>query len=124
MPAPLLDIGDDPPGIGLVPAPVKFLGGQTELHDQIAGQVLRLGLAAFLPPQSQQGGFVIAHDDPGVGAADERLPSGVPLSSRQDASTRFDAQQRANPGGSGSLTMGPARLIARLLSLPAHGQAT
>ena len=53
MPAPLLDIGDHPPRIGLVPASVKFLGGEAELHDQIAGQVLRLGFTAFLPPQSQ-----------------------------------------------------------------------
>ena len=76
MSAPLLDISDDPPGIGLVPAPVKFLGGQTELHDQVAGQVLRLGFTAFLPPQSQQGSLVIAHDDPSVRAAYKRS-SGV-----------------------------------------------
>ena len=71
MAGPLLDICDDPPGIGLVPAPVKLLGGEAELHDQIAGQVLRLDLAALFPPQPQQGGLVIAHDDPGVGAADK-----------------------------------------------------
>ena len=42
-----------------------------ELHDEVAGQVLRLGLAAFLAPKADQGGFVAAHDDPGVRAADE-----------------------------------------------------
>ena len=72
MADPLLDVGDDLPGIGLVPAPVKLLGGEAELHDEVAGQVLRLDFAALLPPQPQQGGFIIAHDDPGVGAADER----------------------------------------------------
>jgi hypothetical protein len=66
MPAPLLDVSDDPPGLGLVPAPVKLLGGQTELHDQIAGEVLRISSAAFFPPQPQQRGLVISHDDPGV----------------------------------------------------------
>ena len=30
-----------------------------------------LDLAALLPPKPQQGLFVGAHDDPGVGAADE-----------------------------------------------------
>ena len=42
-----------------------------ELDDEVAGQVLRLDLAAFFPPEAEQGGFVIAHDDPGVRAADE-----------------------------------------------------
>ena len=66
-----LDIGDDLPGIGLVPAPVKLLGDHPELDDEVAGEVLRLDLAAFFPPQPQQGGLVVAHDDPGVRAADE-----------------------------------------------------
>ncbi len=30
--------------------------------------------AAFFPPQPQQGAFVLAHDDPGIGAADEVSP--------------------------------------------------
>ena len=55
MADPLLDIGDDPPSIGLVPAPVELLGGETELDDEIAGQVLRLNFAAFFPPQPQSG---------------------------------------------------------------------
>ena len=58
MADPLLDVGDDPPGIGLVPAPVKLLGGEAELDDKIAGQVLRLDLTALFPPQAQQGGLV------------------------------------------------------------------
>ena len=71
MAGPLLDICDDPPGIGLVPAPVKLLGGEAELHDQVAGQVLWLDFAALLPPETLQGGLVVAHDDPGIRAADK-----------------------------------------------------
>ena len=42
-----------------------------ELDDEVAGQVLRLDLAALFLPQPDQGGFIVAHDDPGVRAADE-----------------------------------------------------
>ena len=67
----LLDIGNDLTGIGLVPAPVQVFGDDPELDDEIAREVFRLDLAAFLPPQPQQGGLVVAHDDPGVRAADK-----------------------------------------------------
>ena len=70
----LLDVGDDLTGIGLVPAPVKLLGGEPELDDEIAGEVLRLSLAAFFPPQPQQGGFVVAHDYSSIGTTDEAAP--------------------------------------------------
>ena len=73
----LLDIGDDLTGIGLVPAPVELLGGEPKLDDEVAGEVLRLDLAALLSPQPQQSGFIIAHDDPGVRAADESCVSSV-----------------------------------------------
>ena len=62
------------PGIGLVPAPVKILGDHAELDDQIAGQVLGLDLTAFFPPEPKERILVIAHDDPGVRAADESAP--------------------------------------------------
>jgi hypothetical protein len=39
--------------------------------DEIAGEVLRLDLAALLAPEPEQGSFVIAHDDPRIGPADE-----------------------------------------------------
>jgi hypothetical protein len=55
---------DDPARLGLVPAPVKLLGGETELHDQIAGQVLGLDIAALFPPKPQQDCLI---------SADERL---------------------------------------------------
>ena len=61
-------------GVALVPAPVEVLGHGPELDDQVARQVLRLDLAALLAPEAQQGGLVVAHDDPGVRAADEAAP--------------------------------------------------
>ena len=66
-----LHLGDDLAGIALVPVPVEVLGHGAELDDQVAGQVLRLDLAALFPPEPEQGGLVVAHDDPGVRAADE-----------------------------------------------------
>ena len=42
-----------------------------ELDDEIAGQILWLDLAALFPPEPEQGILIIAHDDPGVRAADK-----------------------------------------------------
>src|SRR5262249_6056823 len=42
------------------------LSHDAKLHNQIAREVLRLGLASLLLPQAQEGGFVSAHDDAGV----------------------------------------------------------
>ena len=66
-----LHVTDLPAGIALVPGAVEVLGRRPELHDEIAGEVLRLGLAPFLAPEADQGGFVAAHDDPGIRAADK-----------------------------------------------------
>jgi hypothetical protein len=74
MPHPFLNIDDHLAGIGLVPAPVQVLSGKTQLDDEIAGQVLRFDLCALLPPQAEEGGLIIAHDDPGIGATDEIAP--------------------------------------------------
>ena len=71
MENPPLDRADHLAGIALVPVPVELLGDTAELDDQVAGQVLGLGLAPLLPPEPEQGGLVVAHDDPGVRAADE-----------------------------------------------------
>ena len=68
---PALDVHDLAAAVALVPMAVERLGGGAELHDQIAGEVLRLDLAALFPPEPDQGGLVPSHDDPGVGAADE-----------------------------------------------------
>src|SRR5439155_24235718 len=70
------------PGIALEPMPIEGLGHEAKLDDEIAGEVLRLGFAAFLTPQPQQGSLVAPHDHPGVGAADEapaigRTPFGL-----------------------------------------------
>ena len=50
-------------------SPIERLGHDPELDDEIGGQVLGLDLAALFPPEAEQGGFVVAHDDAGVGAA-------------------------------------------------------
>jgi len=41
------------------------------LDDKVAGEVLGLAFAALFPPEALQDHLVIAHDDPGVRAADE-----------------------------------------------------
>ena len=51
--------------------PIERLGHDPELDNEVAGQVLWLDFAALLPPEADKGGFVIAHDSPGVRAADE-----------------------------------------------------
>ena len=67
------------PGVALEPMPVEGFSHEPELDDEVAGQVLRLDLAAFLAPQPQQSRFVIAHNDPGVRAADEGTAVNCPL---------------------------------------------
>ena len=66
-----LNIREDLLGIGFVPAPIEVLGDNAELNDEVAGQVLRLDLAAFRAT-AQKGGIVIAQDDPGVRTSDKR----------------------------------------------------
>ena len=58
-------------GVALIPAPVELLGDGSELDDQIVGEILRLDLAALLPPQPHQRGLIIAHDDPSIRATDK-----------------------------------------------------
>src|SRR5262249_50869575 len=58
-------------GIGFIPAPVQVLSGRPKLNQEVPREVLRLDLTALFPPEAQEGGFVSAHDDPGVGAADK-----------------------------------------------------
>jgi hypothetical protein len=69
-----LDVFDRLASIALVPEPVEILGGLAELNDEVAGQVLGLDFAALFPPEADEGGLVVAHDDAGVGAADEVAP--------------------------------------------------
>src|SRR6266436_6324534 len=72
MPDLALHVSDPSAGVSLVPGAIELLGRHPELHNKVARQIFRLGLAAFLAPQVQHSGFIIAHDDPGVRAADER----------------------------------------------------
>src|SRR5260370_4258459 len=74
-----VNVGDTGARIALGPGGIELLGDGPELHDQVAGQVLRLGLAPFLLPEANKGRFVIAHDDPGVRAADEGAAVSVGL---------------------------------------------
>jgi hypothetical protein len=54
-----------------VPAAVEVLGRQPQLDDQDAREVDRRRFSPFFPPKMMEGLLVLAHDDPGVGAADE-----------------------------------------------------
>ena len=72
MPDLALHVSDLSAGASLVPGAIELLSRHSELHDKVARQIFRLGLAALLAPQVHQSGFIIAHDDPGVRAADER----------------------------------------------------
>ena len=67
----LLDIDKHLTGVGLVPAPVHLLGRKTEQDEEIAGEVLGLDFAAFFAPKPQDGSFMVAHNNSGVGPADE-----------------------------------------------------
>ena len=66
MPDPALHAADLPACVALVPRAVELLGRPPELHNEIAREVLWLGLATLLAPQAHQSGFIIAHDNPGV----------------------------------------------------------
>jgi hypothetical protein len=71
MPHPLLDVPDVVARVALIPGAVERLGGSPELHHEIAGEVLGVGLAAFLAPKAQQSSFILAHNDAGIRSADE-----------------------------------------------------
>jgi hypothetical protein len=66
-----LDVRNYLAGIGLVPAPIEVLRHHPELDHEIAGQVLRLDLAALFSPQLDKCLLIVAHYDPSVRAADE-----------------------------------------------------
>ena len=66
-----LNIRKNLTGVSLIPAPVQVLGRDPQLDNEVAGQVLGVDLAQFLPPEPKEGGLVTANDDTGVGAADE-----------------------------------------------------
>jgi hypothetical protein len=66
-----LHVTDLPAGIALEPGAIELLGSSSELNNEVAGEILWLGFAPFLPPEAEQGGFIVAHNDSGIRAADE-----------------------------------------------------
>ena len=71
-----LPLADPMAGVSLVPGAVERLGHEPQLNNEFAGQIRRFGLSPFLLPKPDQGSFVMAHDDAGVGTADEVLAVG------------------------------------------------
>ena len=68
---PMLNAFNDLPSLALIAVPVEGFGREAELDDEVAGKVLRLGLAALLAPKLEEGGLVVPHDEAGTRAADE-----------------------------------------------------
>jgi hypothetical protein len=66
-----LDVGDPLARVAFIPGAIQVLCDGAELHDEVAGQILPPGLPALFLPQADESGLVAAHDDPGVGTADE-----------------------------------------------------
>src|SRR6516225_2529694 len=66
MPDPALHVADPPAGVALIPGAIELLRRPAKLHDEVAGEVLRLGFTPFLPPKADKGGFIATHDDTGV----------------------------------------------------------
>src|SRR5208282_1281125 len=92
-----LDVADDLTGIELVPAPVEVLGDSSELHDEVAGEVLRYGFAALFAPEPQECGFIVAHDDPGVRTADEIPPLIIDRLQRRLRHCQFSSKYEVSP---------------------------
>src|SRR5215469_5351293 len=66
-----LDIGNGLAGVLLVPLPVQWLRHGAELDKEVARQVFRLDLPALFLPKPNQRRLVVAHDDPGIRAANK-----------------------------------------------------
>jgi hypothetical protein len=60
VPLPVLD---DLTSVELEPVAVEVLGSDAELDDEVAREIFRLDLAAFLLPEAHQRCFIVAHDD-------------------------------------------------------------
>jgi hypothetical protein len=68
---PPLHVLDGASGITFIPAAVEVLGDDPKLDDQVVGQLLGYDLAALLPPQPNERGFVLAHDNARIRPADK-----------------------------------------------------
>jgi hypothetical protein len=83
--------------------PVEWFSRHAELDDEVAGQILRLGLAPFFAPEADEGDFVVAHDYPGVRAADEKASfRSVHQAAAADASIPTIKRLEAQDGPLGS----------------------
>ena len=51
--------------------PIQMLGHSAELDQEVAGQIFRLDLAPLFLPKTDQCRLVLAHNDPGIRAADK-----------------------------------------------------
>src|SRR5262245_51418832 len=71
MADPFLNVGDNLPSIGLVPAPAQFLGRNTKLNNEIAREVFGFAFTPLFPPQPEEGGLIGTHNDPSIRPADE-----------------------------------------------------
>ena len=60
------------PELALVPGAVQPFGHYFGLNDEVTGEVFRLSLAAFLPPQAQHY-LITLHDDLGAPSHPERF---------------------------------------------------
>ena len=63
---PLLDGCDDLACVALIPVPIERFCRYPELDDEVAREIFRLGFTPFFAPEAQEGGLVIAHDDPSI----------------------------------------------------------
>jgi hypothetical protein len=53
-------------GDGFVPAPIQVPGRYSKWRYEITRQILSLDLAPLLPPEPEEGSFIVTHNDPGV----------------------------------------------------------
>src|SRR5262245_46437946 len=66
-----LPVADPMARLALVPGEVERFRCEPQLDNEFTGQILRLCLTPLLAPQPGERGLVAAHDNAGVGAADE-----------------------------------------------------
>ena len=71
MPATMLDAFDGLASVAFVPMPIEGLSCQTELDEEVTGQVLRFDFAPFLAPLANEGSLFRAHNYSGIRASNE-----------------------------------------------------
>ena len=71
MPHVALHVAHPPAGIALVPGAIELLSRYSRAARSGCRRGPQGSLAPFLPPKLDEGRFIAAHDNPGVGAADK-----------------------------------------------------